>query len=207
MSGTGFPVDGVLYAVAAFSVSIAVGPADLRGSRAFEKIDAARFKLMCVTLGSAAIGCFAQTRELTLLQSAASALIVAALAGAIAAERPALGSLVLYVSAIPLGFVVFSAALDSMWPAILSALLTGAPFLLTAFLIADRGATLLSAAVAALAGASIGVTSAFFVLCAACICALAFAKLRGRSSARPEFAPYIAGFTLFGILLNVSVLP
>jgi len=206
MSAFAVPLAGVLYGIAAFAVSIAVGNVSLRRARAKQTIDAYRIKLLCVTIGSAAIGSFAESRDLSLLQAVASALVVTALAGAICADRAAPGALVLYVCTVPVGFVIFSAALDSMWPAVFSALLAAVPFLLTALLVADRSASLLNAAVAAIAGASIGASSAFFVLCAASICALAFAKIGRHSLAKLRLAPYIAAFTLLGILLNMSIL-
>lgn len=160
---------------------------------------------MCATLGCGAIGAFTATRGLTLEQSAISAVAVAGLAAAITSKRSATPRTLVVLAAAAFA-VILAAALDSMWPAVLSAALAGLPFLFVAAFVPERRASLLSATVACLAGASIGITSAFFVLLAACLCALAWRNVNRRSLSTLQLAPYIAAFTLFGILLNMSIL-
>jgi hypothetical protein len=206
VSAAAVALTGLLYGVAAFALSLAIGDVRLALARRTQTLDAFRIKLMCVTLSSIAVGCFTATRGLTLPQTAATALIVAALAATISAPRTASRELLLAISTIPVGFVVFAAALDAMWPAVFSALFAALPFLVTAAFVADRNASFQDAAIAALAGVSIGITSAFLVLFVALLCALVWSRA-GRGSIAPlRLAPYIAAFTLVGILLDMSVL-
>jgi hypothetical protein len=170
-----------------------------------QRIDGYRIKLMCVTLGCAAIGGFAATRGLTPEQTFVSAIVVASLAAAITSKNASI-TRALGLIAVSVTVVVVAAAFDSMWPAVLSAVFAGLPFLITAPFVPDRHASLLSAAVAALAGASIGITSAYFVLFVACLCALVWKNAGRRPFATLQLAPYIAAFTLVGILLNMSIL-
>ena len=181
------------------------GNVALARARASSAIDGYRLKLMAVTLGCAVIGGFAATRGLTLEQTVVSAVVVAGLAAAIT-SRQSSTTRALALIAVSVSIVIGAAAYNAMWPAIVSAMLAGLPFLLSALFVPDRRAGLLSAAVATLAGASIGITSAFFVLLVACLCALVWTRVGRNSAATLPLAPYIATFTLVGILLNMSIL-
>ncbi len=158
--------------------------------------------LLCI--GCATIGAFAQARGLTPERLLISDVVVAALAGVIWDPRYR-SKLSIYALAGAVGAVVASAAFDAMWSAPVSAFIVALPFLITTFAVKERAATACDALLAALAGATIGMTGAVLVLFVAGLSAIATGRFRKQTGSRRTLAAFTAALTLAAIFYNLSV--
>jgi len=195
----GVLIAGVFFASAGFVATMlgdrgkTVGPSPL-GHQAVR---------MMLTVACGAAGAFAASRGLAVDRIVVAAAVLASLAAAIyagATGRPAS----FYAALVPLLVVGFSAAFDSAWQAIGYGFLAALPFGISAALY-PRPSSLSDALFCGLTGATLGLIPAFFVLFCACLVAVGIASWKHRPASSVRFAPYVAAFTLVGILTNLTL--
>lgn len=195
----GVLIAGVFFASAGFVATMlgdrgkTVGPSPL-GHQAVR---------MVLTVACGAAGAFAASRGLAVDRIVVAAAVLASLAAAIyagATGRPAS----FYAALVPLLVVGFSAAFDSAWQAIGYGFLAALPFGISAALY-PRPSALSDALFCGLTGATLGLIPAFFVLFCACLVAVGIASWKHRPASSVRFAPYVAAFTLVGILTNLTL--
>lgn len=158
---------------------------------------------MMLTVGCGAAGSFAVSRGFAVDRIVVVAAVLASLAAAIyagATGRPPS----FYAALVPLLVVALSAAFDSAWPAIGYGVLAALPFGISALLY-PRPSSLCDALFCGLAGATLGLIPAFFVLFGASLAAIGIAAWKHRPASSVRFAPYVAAFTLVGILTNLTL--
>ncbi len=190
------------YGIVALAATIAVGGIAWQTSR---RPSGAQIGQMLVTVGAAAIGGFAASRQLTAEEILASALIVGALSAA-AVSRVPTGNRSLEIVGAAFMIVALAAVLDGMWWTLGGAAIASAPFFGTAAFVRDRRTSAFDGCVAAIAGLALGrPATAIVVLFLACLAAIAYVKVVRRGSPSARFAPYIASFTLATVLLQVAL--
>jgi len=156
------------------------------------------------TDGTDAIGAFAASRRLTPAELLASAVLVGALAAASVPSPRSNRSLAIVAAAFAI--VAVAARLDGMWWTLGGAAVASAPFFGTVPFVRDRRTSMFDGCVAAIAGIALGgPASAIVVLFCACLAAIGYVKFARRPSSCARFAPYIAGFTLAAVLVQVAL--
>lgn len=192
----------VFFATVAFAATVAVGEWPLNASA---RPSARQMGQMLVTIGAAAIGAFAASRRLTPAELLASAVLVGALAAASVPASPRSNRSLAIVAA-AFAIVAVAAMLDGMWWTLGGAAVASAPFFGTVPFVRDRRTSMFDGCVAAIAGIALGgPASAIVVLFCACLAAIGYVKFARRPSSCARFAPYIAGFTLAAVLVQVAL--
>lgn len=199
MTPTGILIAGLFFAAAGFAGTLFGGGEKRLGPKPLAHA-AVR---MGLTILCGVAGAFAASRALPVDRIVVAAAVMASLAAAVyagAASRPAS----FYAVLVPLLVVGLSAMLDSAWMPLISGVVAAIPFGISALLF-PRPSSVPDALFCALAGATLGLGPAFFVLFGASLVSVGVAAWKRRPASTVRFAPYVAAFTLVALLGNLSL--
>ncbi|MBC5799122.1 MAG: hypothetical protein GIW94_03965 [Candidatus Eremiobacteraeota bacterium] len=198
-ASTGILIAGLFFAAAGFAGTL-FGSGEKRPGPQPLAQAAVR---MGLTIVCGAAGAFAASRALPVDRIVVAAAVMASLSAAVyagAVGRPAS----FYAVLVPLVVVGLSATLDSAWMALVSGIVAAIPFGISAALF-PRSSSVPDALFCALAGATLGLMPAFFVLFGASLATVGVAAWKRRPASTVRFAPYVAAFTLIALLGNLSL--
>ncbi len=190
---------GLFFAAAGLVATLLSGSARPPGRRPFPEILAQ----MALTIACGAGGAFAASRALPPDRILVAAAVMASLAAAVYAGATG-RALSFYAVLVPLAAVSVAAALDAAWPTLGYGVVAALPFGISAAL-CPRPAALSDTLLCGLTGVTLGLMPAFFVLFMACLTAIGVARWKHLPASAVRFAPYVAAFTLIGILTSFAL--
>jgi hypothetical protein len=162
------------------------------------------FARMALCLMSGLGGAFAIARGWSFIQLVVAGVMVCSLAGASYAGTGA-GRRSNYAAVTSLVFVGVVSAFAADWSSLLAGVLAAVPFALGALLF-PRPAALTDILFSALAGLSLGLLPAVFVLFVAAAAVMGFLRLRPATKAKAvAFAPFIAGANFVAVIVVIVV--
>ncbi len=193
----GILIAALFFAAAGF-VATMLGDGNVTGRRPLAQAAAQMF----VVIACGAAGAFAAGRAVPVDRMIVAAAVMASLAATIYAGASG-RSPSLYAALVPLIVVAIAALFDGSWMSLVSGIVAAIPFGISAVLY-PRPSSIPDALLCALAGATLGLMPAFVVLFVASLATLGVASWKRCPATAVRFAPYVAGFTLVGILANLS---
>lgn len=171
---------------------------------------------MVLTLASAATGAMLQSRAsaepggaIGTSDVVMGAFVLAGLSAAVIAgmrRGPAASERAFYLGIAPVVVVVFVSILGGEWFALGAGLLCALPFALAGSFF-PRPSTTDDAMYAGLAGAALSLFPAMAVLLIGCLTSLGVARLRAIPPGSIRFSPYVAGFAIVGLLVQIALIP